>query len=75
VQKSRTLAPGGFGALLRRWRERRRLSRLDLATDAEISTRHPSFLETGRAQPSRAMVLLLARARRRTTRWLIPEER
>ena len=62
MQKSRTLAPSGFGELLRRWRERRRLSQLDLATDAEISTRHLSFIETGRAQPSREMVLLLARA-------------
>jgi transcriptional regulator with XRE-family HTH domain len=62
VEKSRTLAPSRFGELLRRWRERRRLSQLDLATDAEISTRHLSFVETGRAQPSREMVLLLARA-------------
>ncbi|HEY8460220.1 MAG TPA: helix-turn-helix transcriptional regulator [Blastocatellia bacterium] len=50
--------PVGF--LLRKWRERRRLSQLDLATDAEISTRHLSFLETGRSQPSREMVLRLA---------------
>src|SRR5581483_6345467 len=50
------------GRLIRQWRERRRLSQLDLATDAEISTRHLSFIETGRAQPSREMVLLLARA-------------
>jgi len=62
VEKSRTVAPTGFGELMRRWRERRRLSQLDLATDAEISTRHLSFIETGRAQPSREMVLLLARA-------------
>jgi transcriptional regulator with XRE-family HTH domain len=48
------------GSLLRKWRERRRLSQLDLATDAEISTRHLSFLETGRSQPSREMVLRLA---------------
>jgi transcriptional regulator with XRE-family HTH domain len=46
---------------LRQWRERRRLSQLALAVDAEISTRHLSFIETGRAQPSRDMVLLLAR--------------
>lgn len=56
------MAAGGFGALLRQWRMRRRLSQLDLAVDAEISTRHLSFIETGRAQPSREMVLLLARA-------------
>jgi transcriptional regulator with XRE-family HTH domain len=48
------------GNLLREWRQRRRLSQLDLASEAEISTRHLSFLETGRAQPSREMVLHLA---------------
>ncbi|HKQ93392.1 MAG TPA: helix-turn-helix transcriptional regulator [Blastocatellia bacterium] len=48
------------GSLLRKWRERRRLSQLDLACEAEISTRHLSFLETGRSQPSREMVLRLA---------------
>ncbi len=52
---------GAFGQLLRQWRERRRLSQLALAVEAEISTRHLSFIETGRAQPSRDMVLLLAR--------------
>src|SRR5215468_10362610 len=50
-----------FGQLLRQWRERRRLSQLALAVEAEISTRHLSFVETGRAHPSRDMVLLLAR--------------
>jgi transcriptional regulator with XRE-family HTH domain len=49
-----------FGDHLRDWRQRRRLSQMDLALDAEISTRHLSFLETGRAQPSRDMVLRLA---------------
>lgn len=48
------------GDLLRAWRQRRRLSQLDLACEAEISTRHLSFLETGRARPSRDMVLRLA---------------
>jgi transcriptional regulator with XRE-family HTH domain len=48
------------GDLLREWRQRRRLSQLDLACDAEISTKHLSFLETGRSQPSRDMVLHLA---------------
>lgn len=52
--------PRTFGDHLREWRQRRRLSQLDLALDAEISTRHLSFLETGRAQPSREMVLRLA---------------
>ena len=49
-----------IGDLLREWRQRRRLSQLDLACEAEISTRHLSFLETGRSQPSREMVLHLA---------------
>ena len=48
------------GTLLREWRQRRRLSQLDLASEAEISTRHLSFLETGRALPSRDMVLHLS---------------
>ena len=51
-----------FGVLLRRWRAVRRLSQLDLALDADISTRHLSCVETGRAQPSREMVLRLAEA-------------
>jgi transcriptional regulator with XRE-family HTH domain len=46
--------------LLRQWRERRRLSQLDLALQAEVSARHVSFVETGRAQPSRDMLLHLA---------------
>jgi transcriptional regulator with XRE-family HTH domain len=45
---------------LRQWRERRRLSQLELALDAEISARHLSFVETGRSSPSREMVLRLA---------------
>jgi transcriptional regulator with XRE-family HTH domain len=49
-----------FGTLLRRWRDARGMSQLTLATEAGISTRHLSFLETGRAQPSREMVQLLA---------------
>ncbi|WP_292937845.1 helix-turn-helix transcriptional regulator [Noviherbaspirillum sp.] len=48
------------GEFLREWRQRRRLSQLDLALEAEISTRHLSFMETGRAAPSREMVLRLA---------------
>ena len=48
------------GALLREWRVRRRLSQLDLASEAEISQRHLSFVESGRARPSRDMVLHLA---------------
>jgi len=48
------------GTLLREWRQRRRLSQLDLACEAEISARHLSFVETGRSAPSREMVLRLA---------------
>ncbi len=50
------------GTLLRHWRTHRRLSQLDLAQDAEVSTRHLSFLENGKAKPSREMVLVLASA-------------
>src|SRR3984957_14208766 len=49
-----------FGVLLRRWRQRRRMTQMDLAVAADSSTRHLSFLETGRAQPSREMVMRLA---------------
>ncbi|MCI0662345.1 MAG: helix-turn-helix domain-containing protein, partial [Acidobacteria bacterium] len=48
------------GTILRDWRRRRHLSQLDLACEADISSRHLSFLETGRSQPSRDMVLHLA---------------
>lgn len=52
----------GFGPELRRWREARRVSQLELGLTAEVSARHVSFLETGRARPSAAMVLTLAEA-------------
>lgn len=48
------------GDLLREWRQRRRVSQLDLAGDAEISTRHLSFIETGRSTPSRDVIMRLA---------------
>lgn len=48
------------GELLREWRERRRLSQLDLAIQAEISTRHLSFVETGRSKPTSQMILRLS---------------
>jgi transcriptional regulator with XRE-family HTH domain len=48
-----------IGEHLRNWR-RRRLSQLDLALEAEVSARHLSYVETGRASPSREMVLRLA---------------
>jgi transcriptional regulator with XRE-family HTH domain len=55
--------PGGAssaGAMLREWRQRRNLTQLELALRSAISARHLSFIETGRAQPSREMVLHLA---------------
>ncbi|MGE0255127.1 MAG: helix-turn-helix domain-containing protein [Alphaproteobacteria bacterium] len=55
-----THTPRPFGDMLRGWRQRRRLSQLDLALEAGVSARHVSFVETGRAKPSRDMVLLLA---------------
>lgn len=61
---ARNLTPlpdaGSFPGLLRRYRTARRLSQLDLALTCEISARHLSFLETGRASPSREMVLQLS---------------
>jgi len=48
------------GVHLRQWRQRRRMSQLDLASAAEISARHLSFVETGRATPSREMILHLS---------------
>lgn len=49
-----------LGNQLKAWRQRRRMSQLDLALEAEISNRHLSFIETGRTAPSRAMILRLA---------------
>ena len=52
--------PSSFGRLLKDWRQRRRMSQLDLALEAEVSARHISFLETGRSAPSREMIHRLA---------------
>jgi len=61
IQRNGTaVEPSGVGPLLRRWREARHLSQLDLALEAEVSARHVSFLETGRAEPSREMLLTLS---------------
>jgi transcriptional regulator with XRE-family HTH domain len=60
-QAARPGRESSFGRALREWRTRRGLSQLALASDASVSSRHLSFVETGRAQPSREMVLLLAR--------------
>ncbi|WP_395154624.1 helix-turn-helix domain-containing protein [Ilumatobacter sp.] len=51
----------GAGGLLRNWRQRRRMSQLDLASSAQVSTRHLSYVETGRSTPSRELLLHLAR--------------
>src|SRR6201996_3899563 len=58
--KAERARPIHIGDHLREWRQRRHLSQLDLAVDADISARHLSFVETGRAAPSREMVLKLA---------------
>lgn len=67
-RSARTDARTTFGALLRRHRSARGMSQERLARDAEISTRHLSCLETGRAQPSRTMVLVLGSALELTLR-------
>jgi len=51
-----------FGTLLRHWRETRRYSQLDLAMEADVSSKHVSFLETGRNRPSRQMIIRLSNA-------------
>ncbi|WP_423828187.1 helix-turn-helix domain-containing protein [Sphingomonas oleivorans] len=51
-----------FGDLLRQWRVSRRLSQMDLALEAGVSTRHLSCVETGKARPSRELVAVLAGA-------------
>jgi transcriptional regulator with XRE-family HTH domain len=62
MDRAHAAAPAGVGRLLRQWRTLRGMSQLDLSGEAGISARHLSFVETGRAQPSREMVLLLSRA-------------
>src|SRR5690606_32659122 len=54
------IQPATVGDVLRDWRKRRRFSQMDLAGEAEISTRHLSFVESGRAAPSRDMLMRLA---------------
>ena len=54
-----TPGPASFGDHLRTWRQQRHLSQLELTNEADISTRHVSFMETGRTNPSRDMVLRL----------------
>ena len=59
-QVTTTTAPSQVGSELRRWRELRSLSQLALATRAEVSTRHVSFVENGRSRPTPEMILRLA---------------
>jgi transcriptional regulator with XRE-family HTH domain len=62
VSSSASHEPVQVGDLLRHWRSARRLSQLDLALQAEVSSRHLSYVETGKARPSREMVARLAEA-------------
>jgi transcriptional regulator with XRE-family HTH domain len=55
-----TATSASVGDLLRDWRQRRRLTQMDLALEAEISSRHLSFVETGRSQPSRQLLTHLS---------------
>lgn len=55
------LRPADFGPILRDWRHRRRMSQLDLSLESGVSARHLSCLETGKASPSREMILCLGR--------------
>lgn len=60
MDKQAPLAGRPVGEQLRAWRQRRGLSQLDLACEADVSSRHVSFVETGRSQPSRPMIIHLA---------------
>jgi transcriptional regulator with XRE-family HTH domain len=53
-------ADGGFPRLLKTWRQKRRMSQLQLAISSGVSQRHVSFLESGRSRPSRSMILQLS---------------
>jgi transcriptional regulator with XRE-family HTH domain len=60
THSERAAMDSGFPGLLREWRQKRRLSQLDLALSSGVSQRHVSFLESGRANPSRNMILQLS---------------
>jgi transcriptional regulator with XRE-family HTH domain len=60
MRQQRISLTQSVGELLRGWRQRRRMSQLDLAVEAEVSAKHLSFVETGRATPSRELLLHLA---------------
>ena len=71
----RSAVPEGFPQLLKTWRAKRRLSQLDLALESGVSQRHLSFLESGRANPSRSMILQLSETLevplRERNQWLV----
>src|SRR5262245_32432257 len=60
--QSSAMATSPVGTLLQHWRRERRMSQLALSSEAGVTPRHVSFVESGRANPSREMVLTLARA-------------
>ncbi len=60
LMATQAMTTPAVGNLLREWRQRRRMSQLDLAFEADVSSKHLSFVETGRAAPSREMILHLA---------------
>ena len=60
ITDARPEQPVQVGRLLRSWRERRRLSQLDLSLQADVSTRHLSYVETGRSRPTSSMILHLS---------------
>src|SRR5512143_2026961 len=62
VPSASAVAAVPVGSLLREWRAARRMSQLDLALEANVSTRHLSYVETGKAQPSRDVIARLADA-------------
>lgn len=62
TQMTLTRPDASFGGLLRHWRVQRKMSQLDLALESEVSQRHLSFLESGRARPSQQMVMQLSEA-------------
>lgn len=62
VAEQHRVAERGFPRMLREWRQRRRMSQLELSLSSGVSQRHLSFLESGRAQPSRKMILQLSEA-------------
>ena len=61
LDDTESMSTDSVGTLCRHWRQLRRRSQLDLSVDVGVSTRHLSFVETGRARPSRELILILGR--------------